>query len=154
MSSDPNDPMPLSPSSLLNMKESPVSAPPTGAVFCEADTMSYGKRRWRRVQYLADKFWMEWRLSYLQLLQHRRKWLSRNTNLEPDDVVLLRDKSCPRKSWPMGVVVAVRKSKDGLVRSATIKTCTSFSSKIKTSMYERPVTDLVVLIRRSSCHTP
>ena len=41
----------------------------------------YTRRRWRRVQYLADQFWTRWRREYLQNLQRRLKWQERRTNL-------------------------------------------------------------------------
>ena len=34
----------------------------------------YSRRQWRRVQYLADKFWSRWRKEFLSTLQARWKW--------------------------------------------------------------------------------
>ena len=70
VSSDGSDPMPISPSMLLTLKE-----PDEGALepMSERDLLAYGQRRWRRVQYLADVFWKNWRDHYLQELTARRK---------------------------------------------------------------------------------
>ena len=34
----------------------------------------YTRRRWRRIQYLGDKFWSRWRREYLQNQQRNQKW--------------------------------------------------------------------------------
>ena len=68
-SSDPDDLDPLSPSNLLTMKTS-VVLPPAG-VFQRVDV--YMRRRWRRVQYLANLFWTRWKREYLLTLQQRAK---------------------------------------------------------------------------------
>lgn len=48
---DVEEPQPLSPSMLLTMKARPSGTPP--GVFVRTDL--YARRRWRRVQYLADQ---------------------------------------------------------------------------------------------------
>ena len=68
--SDPTEPMPLSPMNLLTMK-SKVVLPPPGE-FDESDL--YSRKRWRRIQFLANEFWDRWRKEYLAKLQHRTKW--------------------------------------------------------------------------------
>jgi hypothetical protein len=52
VSSDPDDAEPLTPSSLLTMKSKVVLPPP--GVFQSNDI--YIRRRWRKVQYLANQF--------------------------------------------------------------------------------------------------
>ncbi|PFX27728.1 hypothetical protein AWC38_SpisGene7509 [Stylophora pistillata] len=83
--SDINDPQPLSPAMLLTMKTRPPGPPPGN--FLPPDL--YANRRWRRVQYLADQFWLRWRREYLQNLQPRRKWYDARRDLAPGDVVLM-----------------------------------------------------------------
>ena len=53
---------------LLTMKPNPVLPPP--GEFQRADM--YCHKRWRRVQYLANKFWLRWHEEYLQMLQVRQ----------------------------------------------------------------------------------
>ena len=60
---------PLSPSQLLTLKSN-VVLPPPGS-FQRADL--YSKKRWRRVQYLANEFKVIWKTGYLQTLQARQK---------------------------------------------------------------------------------
>ena len=138
-SSDPNDPRPLTPSMILNLREDP----PASDHFSEKDFLSYGSKRWRRVQALADVFWRRWRLDYLQTLQSRCKWLKPTRSFKLGDVVLLRDASCKRHLWPIGKVSSVKLSPDGLVRSVTV-VVSSRDSSVKTLC--RPISELVLLI--------
>ena len=62
--SDPDDLNPLSPSNLLTMKRSVILPPP--GVFQR--TYVYMRKRWRRVEYLANLFWTRWKREYLLLL--------------------------------------------------------------------------------------
>ena len=68
--SDSDEPQPLSPAMLLTMKVQPLSFPP--GEFVAADL--YSRCHWRRVQYLADQFWVRWKREYVQTLQKRSKW--------------------------------------------------------------------------------
>ena len=120
-SSDPDDFNPLTPNNLLTMKTSVVLPPP--GVFQRADV--YMKRRWRRVQYLANLFWTRWKKEYLLTLQQRSKWNNPKRNLAVGDVILVKDNTCPRNVWPMGRVVGTEPDKNGLVRSVQLKTRTS-----------------------------
>ena len=113
VSSDPNDPFPVSPSTLLIMRDEPSDSPPE--LFSEKDILQYGKLRWRRVQFLADQFWIRWKRNYISTVQARNKWRSVKINLKPGDIVLVREKS-PRNSWPLARIVSVKVSKDDLVR--------------------------------------
>ena len=86
--SDVDDPQPLSPALLLTMKSRPLL--PLPGNFIPQDL--YARRRWKRVQYLADQFWVRWRREYLQSLQKRPKWNEHKRNLVVGDVVIVKDK--------------------------------------------------------------
>ena len=62
---------------------------------------TYCKRRWRRVQHIADDFWNRWSREYLQILQLRQKWTHKRRNFKEGDVVLLKDNNSRRNKWPM-----------------------------------------------------
>ncbi|KAK3736788.1 hypothetical protein QZH41_011735, partial [Actinostola sp. cb2023] len=115
--SDVDDPLPLSPAMLLTMKTRPLGPPP--GEFIPSDL--YARRRWRRVQYLADQFWKRWRREYLQSLQFRRKWHQPQRNLLREDVVLVKEEGEHRNDWPMGRVTEAIKSEDGRVRKAVVR---------------------------------
>ena len=118
VSSDVNDPFPVSPASLLTLRDSTTTS--TFPALGQGDLLAYGKLRWKRVQALADLFWDRWRADYLYSLDARRKWKKPQRNVSVGDVVLLRD-TAPRCTWPMGVVLAIEPSPDLLVRAASIR---------------------------------
>ncbi|XP_066912666.1 uncharacterized protein [Clytia hemisphaerica] len=139
--SDPTEPMALSPMNLLTMK-SKVVLPPPGE-FDESDL--YSRKRWRRIQFLANEFWERWRKEYLFQLQHRTKWRTKERNFRSGDIVLLKDNTLTntRNDWPMGTIEKVYPDDTGTVRSV--------DCRIGKNVYRRPITKLVLLIE---CSTP
>ena len=134
VSDDPDDLEPLTPNHILTGK-SVVTIPPPG-VFQREDV--YMRRRWRRVQYLANLFWSRWRNEYLLLLQSRQKWNVRQRNMMKGDVVLVRDDTAPRSDWKLGLVEETENDQSGDVRAVTIKT--------HTTQLRRPINKLVLLV--------
>jgi len=99
--SSPEYPGPLTPSQLLPMKSS-VVLPPLGS-FQRADL--YSKKRWRRVQYLANEFSVKWKADYLQSLQPRQKWVKPRRNMTVGDVVIVKEDNLPRNRWQLARLV-------------------------------------------------
>ena len=110
-------PEPLTPNQLLTMKSKVILSPP--GEFQRADL--YSKKRWRRVQYLANEFWMRWRKDYLQSLQPRQKWIATRRNLQVDDIVVVMDDNLPRNCWRISRVEETYLDANGLVRKVRIK---------------------------------
>ena len=73
------------PNHLLTMK-SKVIMPPPGD-FRRPDL--YSRKRWRRVQYLANKFWTRWSQDYVQSQQPRQKWVRTRRNMQVGDIVIV-----------------------------------------------------------------
>ncbi|KAK3752086.1 hypothetical protein QZH41_016992 [Actinostola sp. cb2023] len=136
--SDTDDPLSLSPSMLLTMKTRPLG--PAPGHFIPTDL--YARRRWRRVQYLADQFWIRWKREYLQNLQTRQKWTDEKRDLKEGDVVLVKEESEHRNMWPMGRVTEATKSEDGKVRKALITVYKDGKRKVMI----RPIKELILLI--------
>ena len=106
--------IPLTPAMILigrNYDSYPKAPPPRGDEIVQ---------RWRYRQELESSFWNRWQKEYLPLLQQRSKWQKKQQELKNDDVVLLVNQD-KRQKWPLGLVKEVHKGRDGLVRSATIK---------------------------------
>ena len=116
VSSDHKDLNPLTPNDILLSRTSFIPA----GLFQKSDTHS--RKLWRQAQYLAEQFWSRWRKSYVPLLQERMSGQRQRPNLAAGDIVVLVDNSVPRGAWPFGLIKAVRLSKDGLARSATVVT--------------------------------
>ena len=140
-SANPNDPRPLTPGMLLNLRG---KLPNVSIETCSKDILAYGSKRWRRVQYLSDQFWSRWRTDYLQTLQKRRKWLRVRRSFVPGDIVLLRDNNCKRYQWPMAKILSVKKSTDSVVRSVEIITSARNSGGMRKLW--RPITELSLLV--------
>ena len=133
--SDPLSPLPLTPSTLLTGKTKLILPPP--GKFQREDI--YCKRRWRRVQHIANEFWSRWNKEYLQSLQARQKWTRQRRNYTEGDIVLLKDDNTCRNKWPMARVIAARRDDQGQVRSVTVQSATG-------SVLSRPVNKLVLLL--------
>lgn len=71
-------------------------------------------------------------------MQQRQKWTALRRNLTPGDVVLVTDATASRGSWMMGKVLDVRSDVNGVVRSVRLQ--------MKTSILDRPVTKLCLLL--------
>ena len=134
--SDHTSMMPLTPNHLLTMK-SKVPLPPPGK-FVTEDV--FARKRWRRVQFLAEQFWSRWRKEYLLNLNARQKWHVPKRNLLPDDVVIISDDDAARSEWQLARVIEAKEDADGLVRKVKLR--------VRTSVIERPVHKLVLLLER------
>ena len=135
------EPLPLSPNMLLTMKTDVHSSPPGD--FEEPDL--YSRKRWRRVQYLAQQFWSRWKKEYLHQLQSRQKWNSEQRNLQTGDIVLLGESDQPRCDWKLALVTETYASRDDLVRKVRLH--------IGNGHYlDRPVHKLVLLLPTSTSH--
>ena len=138
VSYDPEVPEVLTPASLLTKKVD-CDQPCIG----DLDLKDLYRSQWKRVQVLADQFWLRWRKEYLQSLQKRPKWHCEQEPLEVGDVVLMKEIEVNRNSWPMGRVVRVFASQDGRVRKAEI--CVMKGDK--RTCYIRPVVEMVLLVK-------
>ena len=133
VSGDAKDLNALTPNHLLLLRAG-TTIPP--GVFSKED--NYSCRRWRQVQYLSNVFWRRWTREYLPSLQQRQRWNKLHLNLAVNDIVLLLDENQPRSVWPLGRVLEVyHNRRDGLVRSAKVKT--------RTSELVRPIDKIVLL---------
>jgi len=132
VSDDTKDLAPLSPKDLLFV----AKAPPLPGNFSKEDSF---RRRWRHVQFLADRFWKRWTKEYLSSLAVRQKWKDEVEALKVDDVVLVMDDNLPRREWRLGRVMETIASHDGVVRSANVRTYTG--------LVNRPISKLCHLVK-------
>lgn len=144
---DPSGPEPLTPNHILTMK-STIILPPPGQ-FTREDL--YLRKRWRRVQYLANEFWTRWKKEYLLNLQSRQKWYKNRRNLKVNDIVLLQDDLAPRNEWKLARVIEVYPGSDGMVRKLKLMVSDrKFDKKVKPItkpvFLERPIHKVVVLL--------
>ncbi len=102
---------PHTPNHLLTIKWR-VLLPPPGE-FQQA--YIYHVKRWRRVQYLVDQFWLRWRKEFMLSLQPRQKLVHPQRNIQAGDIVLIKEEIAPRNCWHTARVTEAYASDDGLV---------------------------------------
>jgi len=95
------------------------------------------RKRWKVVQAIAEHFWKRFTKEYLPSSNVRRKWNRIQRNFKVNDLVLLQTDNTPRAFWPLGRVVEVHISKDGLVRSVKLQ--------LPNSILTRPTNKLCLL---------
>lgn len=73
-----NDPVNLEPLTPFASNEEKKSLLPLPGRFVREK--AYARKRWRRVQFLAEQFWSSWRKKYLLNLNSRHKWFTPKRN--------------------------------------------------------------------------
>ena len=144
---DPDSLNPLTPNHLLTMK-SKVILPPPG-MFQSPDL--YSRKRWRRIQHLANEFWCRWKKEFLLTLQQRQKWNYPRRNLAINDVVIVKDDNLPRNCWQLARVSRTDVAKDGHVRTVQVvlgdPALSADGRRMKPVRYlERPIQKLILLL--------
>ena len=77
--------------------------------------------RYRLVNHVTSNFWSRWASEVSPGLVHRQVWHKKGRNLQIGDVVLISEATNIKSKYRLGVVGAVKLSKDDNVRSATIR---------------------------------
>jgi hypothetical protein len=144
---DPTSPRPITPNMLLTMKSNIVLPPPGNLTSADL----FNKKRWRRVQHLANTFWDRWRKEYVHRLQERQKWNRPQRNLHVGDIVLAMDEALPRCQWKLGRISEVFPGTDGLVRRVKFvqgdPSLSNAGKRVnKLKVFERPVHKLILLV--------
>ena len=109
--------------------KSKVGLPPPGR-FVKANEFS--RRSWRRIQHIANEFWVRWHREFLWSLQTRRKWNKKCRNFQQGDIVLLKTEAS-RNQWLMAKVIEVNVDDLGFVRSVRLllaSSCDSAGEKV------------------------
>ena len=75
----------------------------------------YTKRRWRHVQFLADRFWSRCSKEYLRIIISRQKWLNEKPNFNVSDIVLLITDNAPRSHRNIGKICAIEPDEQEIV---------------------------------------
>ena len=117
VSSDPNDPSPLTPNHFIVGQIGGVFAPEA----LDQVEVNNPRNRWHRVQQLLQLFWKRWRKEFLPRLNVSKKWFHPKHNLKQGDVVLIAEPKASRGEWPLARVIEAYQGSDGLVRVVKVK---------------------------------
>ena len=91
--------------------KSNVILPPPG---CISSADIYCRKSWRRVQHIANEFWLRWRKELLQKLQGQKTCKIRRRNLRNGDIVLLKSET-HRNHWPVARMIETFANTHGVV---------------------------------------
>lgn len=116
---DPNDLNALTPGHFLT--GGPLTALPSKDFTNIPDNRL---KHWEASQKLVQSFWKRWSSEYLTTLQQRFKWREVKENLKVGDFVIIKEENLFPTQWKLGRVQETQLGKDGLCRTATIKTAT------------------------------
>ena len=117
LSDDPFNPTYLSPGHFL------IGEPLTQLPVHDYTKISCNRlSRWQTYQQQLQQFWQCWSADYLQGLQQRQQWQRTVPNLQPGDLILLREDNTTPLQWPTAVITDVHPGRDGIVRVVTLRT--------------------------------
>ncbi|XP_075167626.1 uncharacterized protein LOC142239729 [Haematobia irritans] len=87
-------------------------------------------KHFRMTNMISNEFWKRWVRECLPCLTRRTKWYDDSTqHINIGDVVIIVDSEAKRNEWLKGIVIDVHRGKDGVVRSAVVKTVNGLSTR-------------------------
>ena len=117
ISSDPNDPIVLSPGHYL-IGNSLTSLPEVNYTNTPYNRLSL----WQHIQKMKQDFWARWHKECLNELNIRHRWSQGSHSIREGSLVLIKEDNLPPLRWLMGRVIETRPGSDGVVRVVRIKT--------------------------------
>ena len=94
------------------------------------------KNRWDLVQSISQQIWKTWHREYLHSIIQRNKWTKNIKNPQIGQSVYLLEMNSGPLKWPLGVIIKLHPSKDGVVRVVTVRS--------KGCDYVRPCNKLIL----------
>ena len=96
----------------------------------------------RRIQHIANEFWVRWRKEFLLSLQPRHKWNEKHRNFQNGDIVLLTT-DANRNQWHMAKVVGINSDAESFVRR--VKLFIEKTGSDGQTILERPIHKVILL---------
>lgn len=117
LSSSPDDLSALTPGHYLIGRA--LTAPPSSNL---EEANPNRLNRYQRLEQVRQHFWRRWQSEYVANLQQRSKWRFRCRDLQPGDMVVLKEDGLAPLQWRLGRVQRVFPGKDGVPRVADVTT--------------------------------
>lgn len=125
-----DDPV-LTPGHLLIGEHLLVTAEPEKSSFNFSERYEFRKK-------LIRNFFFAWSKDYSNQLQVRQRWFKKSSNLNTDDIVLVKDNSLMQSGiWSMAKVLRTFPGADGKVRKVEVM--------VKSRVFIRPITSIICL---------
>ena len=90
---------------------------------------------------MFNHFWKIWHKQYITSLPVYAKGFKNKCCLRKNSIVLVKEDTVPRLQWPLGRIVEVYKGRDGLIRSAKVKTSKGVIVRAIQRLYDLEITD-------------
>lgn len=133
MSADPNDLIALSPAHFL-IGTSLITVPEHDFTKVPISRLS----NWEHIQRVKQHFWGRWSKEYLNELQQKYKWFTKEeNNIKIGALVMLKEDNVPPMRWIIGRIVTLHPGDDNIVRVVTVKT--------NGGLYKRSIRKLALL---------
>jgi len=94
--------------------------------------------RWQTYQQQIQQFWQRWSSDYLQSLQQRQRWQRTSPNLQPGDLVLLKEENNTPLHWPTAAITETHPGKDNSVHVVTLRTTKGTFKRLIMKIYPFP----------------
>lgn len=117
MSSDPNDPLALTPAHIL-INASLQAVPERDFTDEPLNRLS----TWQHIQRVRQHFWKRWSKKYLNELQQRTEWFSNKTHDVGVGDFVIEEDNMPPLRWVTGRVIDTHPGDDGVIRVVTVRT--------------------------------
>ena len=128
VSDDHRDPSPITPAHLAIGR--PLNQLPDVSQENPEESSKRIMERYLYLQRLFNHYWKRWKQEYLYHLTVRNKWRKEEPPLQVGDIVLVSEDNVSRGKWPLARVTEVLPGRDGLVRTATVRTEKSFLNSL------------------------
>lgn len=102
-------------------------------------------KQYKQLQQVIQRFWSVWSKDYLNSLQQRSKWRSKEENIQVGTIVLLKVDNQPPMHWPLGPVIAVHPGCDNLVRVVSVHTKSGVVSRAITKICPLPIVFFIII---------
>lgn len=136
LSADPNDPPVLTPAHFL-IGDSFTSLPEGDFTKVQTNRLSH----WQHITQVRQHFWNRWHKEYLNELNIRHKWATGRHSIKKNSVVLLAEDNVPSMQWVLGQVTEVHPGVDGVIRAATVRTCSGVFKRTVKKLALLPIID-------------
>ena len=136
----------------------------TSLIGVDQDDQTYLRDRYRFMQKVAEDIWIRWQTEYLPTLMARSKWQLERRDLVPGDICLIVEDGLKstRGKWLTGCVVSTTMSKDGRIRSASLRVLEDSKTGKTHKVYQgsvfrvvtKPVVKLILLLKSKDEEQP
>ena len=103
-------------------------------------------KRMKFLYSIVVEFWEKWRIVVFHSLVPQFKWHRTQRNVQIGDVVLLKEEEARVADYKLGMVIGIKSSKDGLVRSVKVRCLNRIENRFTVSYLDRPIHKLCVIV--------